>query len=358
MTENKHTTRNDLDNYILEIMSKQEKSFVTKKKQEKHEKNDCEIVSIPSFGEHFLLSKYNYNVQQLKTFAKFYKLKITGNKQELIGRLYNFLFLSSYILKIQKIFRGHLQRLYNNCRGPACLNRSLCTNACDFFTMDDIKDISIEQFFSYKDDDGFIYGFDLMSLYNLINKGNGIIKNPYNRRPITPKIMKEFKTLFHLSSILKVPIHVDIKSIDNSISNEKTVELRALELFQTIDSLGNYSHPQWFMSLNRNQLIKFLRELIDIWTYRAQLPMEVKKLICPPLGDPFHRMGSFQLLQSYENINDIRKNILVVLEKMINSAVDRDNRSLGAYYVLAALTLVNTDASNALPWLYQSVAYF
>lgn len=360
----KNTSKIEQETYISEIMAKQEKHLFSKKKQDKQDKQDKqekiegEIVSIPVFGEHNLLTKYNYNVHQLKTFAKYYKLKITGNKQQLISRLYNYLYLSCFILKIQKIFRGHLQRKYNMSHGPACLNRSLCTNTSDFFTMDEMKDIPMEQFFSYKDDDGFIYGFDLMSLHNLINKANGIVKNPYNRRPITPRIMENFKTLFRLSSVLKIPVLVDIKILDNTLSNEKTVELRALELFQTIDSLGNYSSPLWFMSLNRNNLIKFLRELIDIWTYRAQLSIEVKRAICPPIGDPFHRMGSFQLLQSYENINDIRKSILTIMEKLVNLGVDRDNKSLGAYYVLAALTLVNTDASNALPWLYQSVAYF
>jgi len=32
--------------------------------------------------------------------------------------------------------------------------------------------------------------------------------------------------------------------------------------------------------------------------------------------------------------------------------------ALGAYYVLGALTLVNPNAAAALPWLFQSVAYF
>jgi len=42
---------------------------------------------------------------------------------------------------------------------------------------------------------------------------------------------------------------------------------------------------------------------------------------------------------------------------MVKSGHTNDNRSLGAYYVLAALTLVSDEARNSLPWLYQSVAY-
>ena len=46
------------------------------------------------------------------------------------------------------------------------------------------------------------------------------------------------------------------------------------------------------------------------------------------------------------------------MEKFVNSGTDNDSKSLGAYYILGALTLVNTDAANALPWLFQSVSYF
>jgi len=46
------------------------------------------------------------------------------------------------------------------------------------------------------------------------------------------------------------------------------------------------------------------------------------------------------------------------LEKFVNNGVDRDSKTLGAYYVLGALTLVNDSAASSLPWLFQSVSYF
>lgn len=354
-TSIKNTTKLDSENYINQIMLIQSKNLVFHKKQEKIENDN---ISIPGFHEYTFLLKYNYNAQHLKQIAKYYKLKTTGNKKQLISRIQTYLFLSNSILKIQKVIKGYLQRKYDICHGPAYLNRSLCTNAYDFFTMDEMTEINLDQFFSYKDEDGFIYGFDIISLYNLINKSSGIIKNPYNRIPINQKVMETFKTLFRLGNILNIKINVEIKNTEiNNLSVEKTIELRTLSLFQSIDNLGNYTNSSWFMSLNRNQLIRFLRELLDIWTYRAQLSMEVKRLICPPLGDPFNQMHSLNMIQNYENIFDIRKEILFILEKFVNSGIDRDNKSLGAYYVLAALTLVNNDAASALPWLYQSVVY-
>jgi hypothetical protein len=55
---------------------------------------------------------------------------------------------------------------------------------------------------------------------------------------------------------------------------------------------------------------------------------------------------------------NIKKVVLEVLEKLVNSGIDKDSKSLGAYYVLGGLTLVNQEAATSLPWLFQSVSYF
>jgi hypothetical protein len=223
--------------------------------------------------------------------------------------------------------------------------------------MDDVKDLPIEQFFSFKDEDGFIYGFDLLSIYNLVYKCNGVIKNPYNRHPIGSKVIENLKLLLRLSKVLKIPICTEIKDITLEVSCKKSLELRILALFQNIDALGNYSDSKWFLNLNRNQLVRLLRELIDIWTYRANLSEEVKRDVCPPVGNPFGRLSVFSQVQHSDNLDDIRKYLLELLEKFVNTGVNRDSKSLGAYYVLGSLTLVSTEAANALPWLYQAVNY-
>ena len=141
------------------------------------------------------------------------------------------------------------------------------------------------------------------------------------------------------------------------MSAEKVIELRILSLFQNIDALGNYSNPEWFLSLNQNQIIKLIRELADIWNYRAQLSIEIKRNICPPNADLFRNL-SMSYIHTEININNVRKVVLEVLEKLVNNGIDKDSKSLGAYYVLCALTLVNTEAASSLPWLFQSVSYF
>uniref|UniRef100_A0A6C0DRQ4 SAP domain-containing protein n=1 Tax=viral metagenome TaxID=1070528 RepID=A0A6C0DRQ4_9ZZZZ len=357
MTSFEKKTKNnesEHDKFIEVVYGRCEKYMPTSKKVEKI--NDDDIV-IPTSNNYELILHYNYNKDQLKKFLKHYKLRLSGSKKEVIVRIYCFLRLSYYATKIQKVLRGRIQRRYNFLHGPALTKREICTNKTDFFTMEDLNEISYSQFISYKDVDDFIYGFDIISLYNLIQKSGKDVKNPYNRMNIPKNVIVNMKTLLRLGKLLNIKIDIDIKDVLTEVTDKKSIELRILTLFQNIDSLGHYSNSIWFTSLNRINLIKFVRELGDIWNYRAQITNETKRAICPPIGDPFRNLSMNYIITEHD-LENVRKSILDVLEKIVNSGVDRDSKSLGAYYVLGALTLVNSDAAIAIPWLFQSFSYF
>jgi hypothetical protein len=233
------------------------------------------------------------------------------------------------------------------------MNREICNNQIDFFTMENMKDLKFNQFISYKDEDGFVYGFDMVSLYNLILKSGS--KNPYNRKILPETVLRNIKSIMKLSKLLNIEVDVEIKNNLQEITPEKTTELRVLELFQNIDSLGNYTSPVWFHSLNRNQLFRLMIELRDIWNYRAQLSIDIKRAICPPYGDPFHNTNITDI-RTENDLDKVKKMVLVILEKLVNTGIDQDSKTLGAYYVLSALTLVSENAATSLPWLYQSVS--
>lgn len=343
-----------IEEYMNNITAKCQEQMPLVKKTIKVTDDKISIPTIKTYNE---LVYNNYNVTQLKNFAKYYKLKITGNKKQLLSRIYSYLYFSSYIVKIQKVFRRMLVTKYKELHGPASLNRKICTNADDFISMEPVDEINFHQFISYKDSDNFIYGFDIISLHNLFLKSGNEIRNPYNRNKIPEFVFKNIRTLIRLSKILKISINLIFEDDTKKLSNEKTIELRALTLFQNIDALGNYSNAKWFLNLNRNQLIKFIREMIDIWNYRAQLSNETKRHICPPVGDPFRSL-SIQYINTEENLWNVKKVILEIMEKFVNSGIDKDSKTLGAYYVLGALTLVNSEAATSLPWLFQSVNYF
>ena len=58
-----------------------------------------------------------------------------------------------------------------------------------------------------------------------------------------------------------------------------------------------------------------------------------------------------------ESLESLRKIGVTIMENLILNGVSKDSKSLGAYYILGALTLVNANAAESLPWLYQSFRY-
>jgi len=311
-------------------------------------------IGIPTIDNIDIFKKTNYTIPNLKTICKHYKLKVSGTKPELIERIHNFLYNSYYSIKIQKNFRGYLIRYYFKLFGPAFKNRSICKNDTDFFTLEELKDIPNSQFFSYEENNN-IWGFNILSIYNLFIKNNNKeVYNPYTREIINYNIFNNIKKIIKISKILDRSINIILNNDDTSITPKKRNEIKCLELFQIINQLGNYSDHSWFINLNRQSLIRFIRELIDIWEYRAELSTEIKCQICYPYGTPFRFVDTHRL--NTTNFIQLQKTILSVISQFITKGTSQEYCNLGASYVLCSLTLVSPYAAEALPWLYHSVS--
>jgi hypothetical protein len=316
--------------------------------------------SVLNMTDYELIKQNKYNIYQLKNICGFYKLKKSGNKNELINRIYNHLKYSFFAVKIQKLVRGHLLRRYIILAGPALRNRSICINDTDFATLEPIIEIPYNQFFSFSDTNNSIYGCDITSLYGLIYKkskydiySNKQILNPYNRTHIDSELIDNFSRYLRLAKVTKIE-HIVVEE-EIVVDPVKQLEMKIIELFQYINELGNYADSNWFTNLSRHMIVLFIREVYDIWNYRAQLTEQIMRDIVPPHGNPFIGMN-LHLAQTQDN-EHLRKQAIKIIEYLVKSGRTQETCSLGAYYVLAALTLVSEDARNALPWLYQSVAH-
>tara|TARA_R110001599_G_scaffold305015_1_gene511374 strand:+ start:1126 stop:2223 length:1098 start_codon:yes stop_codon:yes gene_type:complete len=332
-------------------------------KKKKSKISDANFV-IPQIFEYEFILNYNYTVYQLKKICSRYKIKKGVKKNELILRIYNYLKYSNYAIIIQKTFRNYLQKKYNQLKGPSHIKRSLCINDSDFCTLEHINEIPYIQFFSFIGNNNQIYGCDICSLYNYIhkhknNKDNKLRKlplNPYNRLNLPVSLENDISNFIKLSKLLKIKIQLNIEpEVENINLSLFEKNKRAIyKIFQRIDELGNYTSADWFLELNKNKLLIFIKELHDIWCYRAQLDNQTKINICPPNGRPFFNINISSL--QLHHIETIISVILIILEKFVNSGINRDCNVMGAYYILTALTLVSPSAANSMPWLYQSVA--
>jgi hypothetical protein len=328
-------------------------NIVTRNNKKTRHRVSANDFRIPHYDEYHLFQTLNYTIKQLKSICIHYGLHRSGNKKGIETRVVNYLLKSSKVCIIQRAWRKKLWSIVYKLIGPAAYNRSLCVNTTDFFTRQPLIDIEWNQFISLKDiEENKIYGFDIMSLYQLFKKTQKAALNPYTRISIH-KYKPRLKRLIRILRILGQPACINIEQ-ENFTDMKQQQELVATSLFQEINRLGNYTDPMWFMRLSRHSLIKFIRELRDIWYYRAQLSPHVQREICPPAGAPF-RDGMVYIL-STQSMEEIRDTALYNIRMMVTIGSNDDFKTLGAYYVLCALTLVSDEARNALPWLYHAVS--
>lgn len=314
-------------------------------------------VRIPEISEYEDFNKSEYKLNELKEICKHYGIKCSGTKPELKTRIHSHLIQSHFIKRIQRMIRRKFITLHSKMSGPAYKDRSICVNNTDFYSMEPMTDIPCNQFISFKDESGMVYGFDVMSLYMYycteMKNGHAIPLNPYNRLKLPTVLRHQMHRKVRLTDILGVSCKLE-EDPEPVLSMQEQDEQILFNAFQQINSHGHYSDSSWFSELNYLSIMRFMRELSDIWNYRAQILPQLKREICPPSGNPFVH-ADLSGITLHPDL--IKHQGIQLIHTFVTSGINRDCQSLGAYYVLLALTLVSQEARAAMPWLYESVVH-
>lgn len=341
-----------------------------------------------------LLAKFK--MPSLKAAAKNYKLPLTGTKPVLIERLQTHFLRTKHATTIQRHFRGCIVRIANRLRGPASKNRSICVNDTDFVTMEPLSEITPAEFFSYVDDKEFTYGFNIVSLMQLMKTQDKLL-NPYNREQIPAPIHADIIRLYDICKIIYphmrpeqtkekvmpkqrhrryMNVHggdvqnvfqtantsnVSVLTPDDFVRLHKIQDIRRqpthqriIGVFMEMDQLGNYTQSGWFSNLEPRDFIRLYRILYELWNFRTQIPRDVQARICP-FHNPFEIDG--RPVHHHLSVETIQEACLAIFENLVLSGIDEDHRKLGTFQALTALTVVSMDARNAMPWLYESISY-
>jgi hypothetical protein len=147
------------------------------------------------------LALKTYKMPELKAAAKLFRLHISGSKAAIISRIETYFLHIRISTIIQRYWRGWLVRKSYKLRGPAVNSRTTCVNDTDFVTMEPLEEIPFENFYSYTDEKHFTYGFNVVSLYQLICKKTKN-ENPYNREKFSDKIIEDVISLYRSSYII------------------------------------------------------------------------------------------------------------------------------------------------------------
>jgi hypothetical protein len=350
-------TENNINNDETKKQLRVSKTIVIKKlTTDKSNKKE----NIPPTIKNIMITKNcNYSVLDLKKYLKQYGLAVSGTKQILHDRLFKWLMCLKSIVKIQSVYRGYFVRSVHLLFVKYSNMIKECVNDQDFYSFEELNTIDKYQLICLKDLDGHVYGFNISSIYQYKQKidiGTDLT-NPYTRNKVSTNFITELSKIVYSSNHNIVSTVIDLEKDPNELqlTFEKRVELRAVSLFQKINSLGNYSDVSWFMNLSRRRIIRMVQELFDIWNFRLNINVETKRSICPPIGDPFGTSMDINILLM--SIDELRNLVLSIFENFVFKGIDRDSQCLGSFYVLGSLTLVSSIAADSSPWLFQSFIY-
>ena len=248
-------------------------------------------------------------------------------------------------------FKNKIKQKKTKLYGPGFVDKTICKNQEDCFSMELIDDIEDKYFFSIKDDHDSIFFFDIRTFNKLIKTKS---KNPYTREEFNKESLYlfEYRKQFMEKNNISIIYKEEQDYLDNLTPQDK-IKNRIFDIFQTIDQLNTMAggtRIEWFQNLNIQQLKQYYKVLEDIWNYRANLSAQQKENIVPN-NDMFPYSVNYIFCQN--NVIKIQNIILTEMEKLIHSSPDMNNRNTGAYYILIAFTEVSIECAQDMPWLIQ-----
>lgn len=302
-----------------------------------------EIPRLKNYGE---ILNTRRTLVTLKKIRKTFNVKHCGNKKsDIIFILYNVLRLRYCKEKIVRCFRKYLMYKYMR-----LLKSGDYINSEDFESLEPLNTFKRTDVYGlYDEENQTMYGFVLESISKLIGKYGNKAFNPYTRKEISKQTANEVKYLMKINKIMRLGVNLREENVVEFTPEEK-LKFKTLNFFYEINNLGNNADSSWFDELSKEETLRFIRELLDIWEYRANLSNSSKREIYA-LGNPFSDVNVNHL--HINNVINVKYMALKVMERLISSQ-NHESAALGGIYVLGALTLVNINAAEGLPWLYQS----
>jgi hypothetical protein len=318
---------------------------VFKKKKSSSKQNKSDIYTY-----HDIKSKTRINNEKLERSCEFYGIKFDEEaprdsykslKRLIFKRFEPYLTHESSIIAIQKVFKGWNIR-----------RRKHCNNKEDCGTMDFLYDIPIQYYIDYKDDDGFIYGFDIRSMHMIMSEANPI--NPFTQKQLILGVLGKNFFEKYMKKMTAVKEKEGVVKFDSpKLTKEQRFNQTLVRVFQKIDMLGHYTDIAWFQNMSLLDLNNFYKGAYDIFAFRAQLSPEVRRKIVRD-GILFQNfIGNLHHVQERTK-NILQYEILREIERILDEGEDRDSKILGISLILTVLVECSIAAALALPHLVQS----
>lgn len=283
------------------------------------------------------------------------------------------------IVKLQKWVKSRLVAFNDRIRGPGYLDRSLCVNDSDFVSLDDLKDIPNNDFISFRDDAGFIYGFSIDNLMELILKTDENYWETFQRNSTNLCYRQYIRTLYNHYNKIKINnpytrflipgnvklnvirLHAQKKFINYLNNNRQNGIIQPLEqdykvlvrnkcftILQKIDMMGYFTDVAWLMDEQIKTLKLFYKKLANLWNFEFGLNNTSRYRISHT-HNLFDNLHDIMISRADKYI--ILDKILSIMNILVSNGESEADRNSGAIIILYAFASVNPRCIQANPWL-------
>jgi hypothetical protein len=256
--------------------------------------------------------------------------------------------IQSYWRRWSAIFRYKRQ-------GPAANCFDIAQNETELYSLEKIQSIPLVFFFSFADSTKCIWAFDIRSLSHILTQSPQDAINPYTREILSLEILGKLHERIAWLRQRRYPVFY---ATGENLTASQIWSQKVLEIFLNLESLGYRASCRWFEDLDEENHTIFYRKMYLLWTHYLELTPEEKNLIVPGYlsrnaqlfkwipGDP---------VQETWNLQTWRKHNLNLISNFIRRASDKNQRALGALYVIMGFTYVHDEASEAYPWIVETL---
>lgn len=290
-----------------------------------------------------------FKIIDIKESLRHYKqvFKSRAKKQELLDILSSHLLSETLttltadpkymrrIVRMQAVIRGWLVRNTLRLHGPGALKVEVCANEYDPVTLTPVADIPPRQFYSYKNCNGKIYGFDVHSIKTLLDMNQ--TRNPFNREEFPDNVRRGVRICWAASR----GCHAQPDKQDMTLAR------RAFQLFHDIYLLtGNFADERWFLDLSRNEFIEMYKYLYDLWN---SISPALRSQYVPRTNRLFGQIN--EVYSRQYNTCKMQTVLLSEFEKLVRSPLLDGDKVTTSMWILIALTRFSGPASWNLPHL-------
>jgi hypothetical protein len=229
-----------------------------------------------------------------------------------------------------------------------------CTNDSDFLSFENLVDIPYPKLFFIQMTPTITYGFHIQSIYQYIDNclkdnPNKPIRNPYTSSNFDDQTIIQIQ-----EKAMRLKIQDIVSTPSVPMDPEQEFRQYILNIFQKMDMLDNYTDMNWFINLDMYQLKNLYYTMVDTWTYRCQMPLNVRENI---VKDGVAFPVKYELIRQFSNTSKNKRRlqyiILDEIDRFITQGKTRDDRKLGCMLMLTSLVEISPEAANSMPQYIQ-----